>query len=144
MIGNDFIDFASKLAVSQPTTPAGCRSAVSRAYYGAFHMALEWLEESHFHKFGDNEHLQVQRHFQNCNVTEGIEIGTLLKNLHESRKDADYRLDKLQAETDANAKACVLRADAIRTRLQQASPSDPTGQAIVAGIEKFRQKLNIP
>jgi len=38
MTGPDYIAFAAKLAVTY-TEAASCRSAISRAYYGAFHLA---------------------------------------------------------------------------------------------------------
>ena len=41
MNGDDFIQLAGKLATS--ADPASLRSAASRAYYGAFHLAGEFL-----------------------------------------------------------------------------------------------------
>jgi hypothetical protein len=49
MDGSAFIVFASRLAVATASGPAGYRSAVSRAYYGAFHLARELLQEFGFH-----------------------------------------------------------------------------------------------
>ena len=43
MNGDDFIQLAGKLATS--ADPASLRSAVSRAYYGAFHLAGEFLAD---------------------------------------------------------------------------------------------------
>ena len=43
MTGDDFIHLAGKLATS--VDEAALRSAVSRAYYGAFHLALQFLED---------------------------------------------------------------------------------------------------
>jgi len=38
MTGPDYITFAAKLAATYAEA-ASCRSAISRAYYGAFHLA---------------------------------------------------------------------------------------------------------
>ena len=43
MTGDDFIILAGRLATS--ADEASLRSAVSRAYYGAFHLALRFLED---------------------------------------------------------------------------------------------------
>ena len=43
MNGADFIDFAAKIAATY-SDAASCRSAVSRAYYGAFHLARSLLD----------------------------------------------------------------------------------------------------
>ena len=43
MTGNEFIILAGKLATS--ADEASLRSAVSRAYYGAFHLAIQFLND---------------------------------------------------------------------------------------------------
>lgn len=40
---NEFIDFAGNLAVQAATSAPKSRTVVSRAYYGAFHLAGEFL-----------------------------------------------------------------------------------------------------
>ena len=43
MTGDDFINLAGKLATSPDE--ASLRTAVSRAYYGAFHLALAFFDD---------------------------------------------------------------------------------------------------
>lgn len=122
MDGNDFIEFAGKLAASKTCGPAGYRSATSRAYYGAFHLARSFLHQSGFYSVkGGNEHQWVHRHFLNCQFNEAREAGRLLENLHESRKEADYDLARSYADDAKNARACVDRADRIRDRINRCS-----------------------
>jgi hypothetical protein len=45
MTGDDFIAFSGKLAANPAAGEAGFRSASSRAYYGAFHLAMAFLAE---------------------------------------------------------------------------------------------------
>ena len=112
MDGNDFIDFASELSATDGIGPAACRTVVSRAYYGTFHMALALVNEfGFFCRRTDNEHRWVQWHFQNCKLPLAQAIGGALQNLHESRKEADYHLTRPQPDSPANATACLLRAE---------------------------------
>jgi uncharacterized protein (UPF0332 family) len=134
----DFLTFASKLAAQPGNGPSGFRSAVSRAYYGAFHLAKEFLESQHFFCHSENQHQWAQKLFLNSGVQIGREIGQLLSNLHESRKLADYRLDKTVAETQANAQLCALRADEIRTRISQCNDVKVLPQLLV-GISAYRK-----
>ena len=43
--GGDFIDLAAKMGLARGANPASRRTAVSRAYYGAFHIARALLIE---------------------------------------------------------------------------------------------------
>jgi len=142
MDGNDFIDFASELSASDAIGPAACRTVVSRAYYGAFHLALALVEEfGFFSRRSDNEHRWVQWHFQNCKLALAQEIGRALQNLHESRKEADYDLARPQPDSPTNAAACVLRAGEIRRKLAECR--DPTISAqLVAEMVDWRTKTN--
>ncbi len=128
MNGKDFISLAGRLAVAGKSSEAEYRSAVSRAYYGAYHCARELLESFGF--FGGskvgNEHEWARRHFENCQVTEAATLGSLLKNLHTSRKEADYDLDKPGNNTQAAAKLAVERANKILSLLAQCQQNSTT------------------
>jgi len=142
MDGNDFIDFASELSATDGIGPAACRTVVSRAYYGAFHLALALVNEFGF--FGrrtDNEHRWVQWHFQNCKLPLAQEIGRALQNLHESRKEADYHLARHQPDSPANATACVLRAEQIRKKLGECRDPQIAAQ-ITAEMSDWRRRTN--
>ncbi len=138
MQGKDFITFSGKLAAQNSIGAAGFRSATSRAYYGTFHLARELLEGHGFLcRDQGNAHLWVRRHFQNCTSQKPKEVGRLLENLAESRKDADYRLDKAYADKQENAKLCVLRADEIQKLIAECDEAGHREQ-IRKEMEAFR------
>jgi uncharacterized protein (UPF0332 family) len=141
--GSPFIDFASKISQQASSGAPGWRSAVSRAYYGAYHLARDFLVRQNWHCTMENEHLWVQRHFANCKLPLAKAVGQALANLHQSRKDADYELANAAAETQNNAIACVMRADAIRTQLQQCA--DPTSlPTILSEMKTYRKLMQWP
>lgn len=100
MSPNDFFAFASKLFLSFPAGPACHRSVISRAYYGAYHSALDLVERELGIrcKSGISEHLYLQRLLKESQVDEAIELGQSLDNLHQSRKEADYDLDSARPD----------------------------------------------
>ncbi len=139
MTPNDFIDWAD--GVAQSAGPAAAmRSATSRACYGAFHLAKEWLGVIGIHpRKGDNEHAMIQRYFLNCTQTEAVEVGGLLGNLHEARKEADYHLSRARSETTQFAQDSVARAKLILEKLAACSNA---GAAVKQQIEDYRKKIN--
>jgi uncharacterized protein (UPF0332 family) len=140
MDGSDFLDYAGKVAAMRSVGPAGYRSAVSRAYYGAFHLSCLFLEQYNFRcPKTENAHVWVQKHFLNCTLPLAAETGRLLADLHQSRKDADYDLAKTYADSQKNAAFCVARADEIRTRLQECATA-PNIEQVRAEMLEFRKR----
>ena len=132
MTGDDFIDLAGKLATS--ADEATLRSAVSRAYYGAFHLALEFLEEIERPvPRNTNAHVLVARKLQNAGQPDAYRAGSLLGDLHSDRIKADYRLDDKRAGTVAFARTCVETAHEIRSALS-ACRMDPVRSEIKARL----------
>jgi uncharacterized protein (UPF0332 family) len=143
MDGSEFIDLAAKMALAANTNAAGYRTVVSRAYYGAFHLARRMLNEIGFRcRVRDNEHLFVQRHFANCREPKAQEAGRLLGHLHENRKEADYDLHKPQAETQWFALLCVKRADRLRDHLNHCR-SQETLAKVISEMTAYRTAANI-
>ena len=116
MTGDDFIHLAGKLATS--VDEAALRSAVSRAYYGAFHLALQFLEDIE-RRIPRNAqaHVQATRTLQNSAHPDAYRAGSLLGDLHTERIKADYRLDDKRVGTSAFARTCVETAHEIGTAL---------------------------
>ncbi|HEX4143646.1 MAG TPA: hypothetical protein VHY91_08945 [Pirellulales bacterium] len=142
MDGGDFIEFASTLSATEGIGPAACRTVASRAYYGAFHVALALVKEfGFFCRRTDNEHRWVQWHFQNCKLPLAQEIGRALQNLHESRKEADYDLARPQPDSPVNAAACVLRAEEIRKKLGECRDPQISFQ-IAAEMSEWHKRTN--
>lgn len=142
MNGSDFIVLADHL-VKQKLGPSGYRSAVSRAYYGCYHLARDVLKDFGWYcRDRANEHLWVQWHFENCTIATFVAIGKSLANLHQSRKHADYDLDKAFAETEANALTGVVRAERIKSEIAAAT-NGANKDVMRAEMDAYRKKLNM-
>jgi uncharacterized protein (UPF0332 family) len=92
----DFLTFAEALQLT-PDSPgppeAALRSAASRAYYAAFHHALDLAcKEGFGPSFQASDHKQVQDHFRNCKPPDRIrqKIARELERLCDQRRQADY------------------------------------------------------
>lgn len=111
----EFIELAGKLATGGKS---GARSAVSRAYYGAFHLAMQLLGEYAAAPTANGQaHALVQNYLQGVKNTDANEAGVLLSDLHGERLKADYRLSNEKAETLQFAMQAVEAAHAINVRL---------------------------
>jgi len=135
----EFITYAARVAASPTSGTAGYRSSVSRAYYGAFHLARQLLEndlEIDCRAAG-NEHALIQQFFLNCSVKKGVAVGMLLRNLHTSRKEADYMLETNHSETQVAAMLSVERATELARMLDEIKEG-PLRALIQAGIVQYR------
>ena len=138
-----FIDLAAKLASSPDSGPEGHRSAISRAYYGAFLSTLSLVETviGVQCKIGTlSEHQALQRLLMNCQVAEAAELGQMLSNLHEQRKGADYDMDDPEYEDAGAAQLGVARAEQIMNQLKLCTPI-ATRQKIQAGMLQYRSRV---
>lgn len=140
---SEFTFYAAKLASRANLTRAEYRSAISRAYYGVFHSVKEFVEKDlgHSCKAGGSEHRKLQQFLMNCRVDEGVDLGRMLQNLHESRREADYDLDDVASESQSQARLCVERAVATVSALTICA-SGSLKENIRAGIEAYRKLTN--
>jgi uncharacterized protein (UPF0332 family) len=93
MMGRDFLVVANQLASGG--TEAERRSAVSRAYYGAFHVAREFMESLKFRvPRADRAHAYLARRLANCGHLRTQQAGTDLITLRGDRNQADYDLHR--------------------------------------------------
>jgi uncharacterized protein (UPF0332 family) len=88
----DFLTLAYGLAAG--TTEAEWRSAVSRAYYAAFHAARQLLRDLGFRvPRGDQAHAYLWMRLSNCGDAGLVAAGQKLRDLRSDRNHADYDLD---------------------------------------------------
>jgi hypothetical protein len=90
MNGHDFLRVASILASGRAMDEAIARTAVSRAYYGAFHITIEYFDALGVQSFGHGEPrhlLAASKH------DEAMTAGNILADLQNARVRADYKLD---------------------------------------------------
>lgn len=89
MNGRDFLDTARYLAARG--TEADCRSAVSRAYYAAFHAARDLLTALRFQvPRADRAHNYLYVRLNNCGDAGVIHTAFLLNKLRGLRNQGDY------------------------------------------------------
>jgi uncharacterized protein (UPF0332 family) len=139
----EFISFANSLSASATSGPAGYRSAVSRAYYGAYLSVLSLVEVDLqiSCKIRDkSEHAVLQMFLVGCQVPEAAAIGLMLGNLHQCRKEADYEMDNNTYEDQVESQRCVDRAADIVRELNKCQVMS-TKQKIKAGMIQHRRML---
>lgn len=117
MTGEDFISLAAKLSAS--TGEAERRTSVSRAYYGAFHMALAMLESCQIQiASGDNPHKRLYQCLDNSGDNDLRLIADKLNTLRRIRNDADYDLLSSHLTNTRNVQrhlqSAIATVDAIR------------------------------
>jgi uncharacterized protein (UPF0332 family) len=93
MDGGDFLTVADALAAGN--SEAEWRSAVSRAYYAAFHRARDLLRLCQFDVPGDERaHQYLERRLANAGLVDLITAGSRIGSLRRIRNWADYELDR--------------------------------------------------
>lgn len=141
MNADDFLSLAGKLAASTDAGEATYRSAVSRAYYGAFHLAKSLLGElGHSAPRTANVHVFVQHHLNGSGQPSACMAASLLSDLHAARNQADYQLDNDSAGTQAVAKLSVETAHEIRSALVNCAETQAREQ-VVAGLAAYAQRI---
>jgi len=110
----EFIDFAQQLAVQAVSTPALLRTVTSRAYYGAFHLAKEFIRSLGLPVTAKHDtHIWLMGSQQQS----AHEAGKLLADLNNARINADYKLEEATPELPAFARKSVERARAVQSLL---------------------------
>lgn len=139
----EFIRFAEAISTDSSIAPASCRSAVSRAYYGGFHLVREELVRPLGFRVlrGGNEHIWLQRVLLGSNVVEAQQIATTLRSLSDYRKQADYDLRKEECEQHSHVLKCLKLAQDIEAFTRTALETKTLAQ-IKSGITAYLKKIN--
>jgi uncharacterized protein (UPF0332 family) len=101
----DFISLAIRLSNSH--NEADLRTAVSRAYYGAFHVAREFLEDCGVYLSGKElfkveAHQKVRFCLGESRNEDAVMVGKKLGSLRDRRNEADYELKLTTFSNPAN------------------------------------------
>ena len=92
MAPTDFLELAARLMADG--TEAAYRTAVSRAYYGAFHAAVMLIKEMGVSlPIGPESHQKVRYCLMESGEAAGVQAGDSLQILRQDRNRADYDLD---------------------------------------------------
>jgi hypothetical protein len=134
---HEFIDFSSNLAVQPTASPPKSRTVISRAYYGAFHLACELLIR--FGKKPTDRH-DAHEWLQRIPCEPARSAGLKLADLLQARKRADYRLADPQTDSQITARQYVLLAREIEALLQSCE-AEPHRTAIAAEVKRRQQEL---
>jgi uncharacterized protein (UPF0332 family) len=114
MDSRDFLRLAAFLATAHSHGARAYRSAISRAYYAAFHVAQGTLAGLGVPPTtGPGGHGEVIALLQNCGDAGRIPIASMLDDLKGWRNDADYRLDMLTIENSTSTMIAIETADEI-------------------------------
>lgn len=133
----EFLVVADHLA-SQPSE-ASKRSAISRAYYGVFHLARELIESCGVKVARSAEgHGVVLRCLQNCGMEKLARAGSMLDSLRSIRNKADYDL----ASTAFTPKAAETHIGIAKQLAQQVRQADPI--SIRQAIRTYAKTISIP
>lgn len=107
---SNFITEATEALESQEASEIKCRCSISRAYYGLYHLALEYADSVSVPPVSDCSgpvHKNLAAYYQGSyDSDEAIKmkhrrIGYILKQLHENRVKADYKIDKICDKVEA-------------------------------------------
>jgi uncharacterized protein (UPF0332 family) len=131
------------LIVAAGATEAHHRSAVSRAYYGAFHVARRVLEELGVRlPKGEQVHAKAVYCLQDCGDANSAEAANELVALRSERNRADYDLERL-VYRKREAATQVTKARTIVMILDQCR-SGPGAQEFRAKVRAQAKLLGLP
>jgi uncharacterized protein (UPF0332 family) len=137
MTGRDFLAVATALAAGK--TEAEWRSAISRAYYAAFHVAREFLTTLRFRvPAGEQAHAYIWLRLSNTGDPKNDVLGRLLRDLRGRRNTADY--DLARARTASNAQDALNDAKDLIAQLAALSGS-PTAVTLRDNVRNYEQNI---
>jgi uncharacterized protein (UPF0332 family) len=144
MDGREFFKVAERL--KERSSEAEFRSAVSRAYYGAFILACQLQRSWGFNvPVGPQAHGVVRNRLQACDqpeISDVSQAGSKLGDLHSRRLDADY-LRKENVGEKKTATRWVEVARDIITQLEGCE-SDPKKTKVILAIKTYEDKIKPP
>jgi uncharacterized protein (UPF0332 family) len=138
---NQFLIFA-EILLKQPLNPALCRSAVSRAYYGAYHHVKEFIESAGVTILsGPEGHADVWKHLADVGDADIEKVGNDIATLRGMRNEADYKLSELRLEKKPNVDREVENARDIIERIDACISDNARCSSVHAAIMKAHKKL---
>jgi uncharacterized protein (UPF0332 family) len=141
MDANNFIALAGKLAVMSHADEAAYRTAVSRAYYGAFHVARLFLTELGFEPVANaNVHAFVRHYLSGSRHRDARLAAAELADLQQARNRADYQLDNPDVGSRAYAMVSVERATRIISALDRCQAREAR-DSIRQGIAEYERRI---
>ena len=143
MHGREFITLANTLL--DGGTEAEHRTAVSRAYYAAFHTAKAFVTSLQFHiSEGPQGHGELVRNLRECGVHSITPVGSQLGSLKTERNDVDYHLQKAKfcgPRSRDNSTKSVRTAEKIIEKIDGFAASKEHSKEVQKGIKAYLDKM---
>lgn len=138
MTGEDFIGVATRLLAGR--SEADLRTAVSRAYYGAFHLARGFVQQCGVViPSGPEVHKSVQWCLANAGDAELRKCADWLESLRSTRNKADYDLSDDRFTRRPNVTVHVQRAVNLATVLRS-----PSVSAAAPAVRAYAVSIGLP
>lgn len=135
MNGFDFLDLAVRLSASHKE--ADLRSAVSRAYYGVYHLAIAFVEDAGVALPAAAEAHEKLVWLLNAGETlRAIDASRMLASLRKERNRADYDLSVTKYRESPNVRTQLIAAQEIVAALA-ACGVEPVRSEVHANIRSF-------
>jgi len=135
-----FIDLAERL-IAKEKNPEGFRSAISRAYYGAFLQAEDFLRRMNVYLITDKKHQELVLILAHTGDVDVDEAAAMLGDLRDERNRADYKLGDKDVETEAHAQECLDNAKDIIAKLNGCRIIPSRFHAVTAKIQVEVKRL---
>lgn len=141
MRGADFVQVARSLAETRQEAPARLRTAVSRAYYGAYLEVREAMRPFRGKVTIDeySSHANVRLLLRNCGVDGCVSIAKHLGELHARRQEADYELTPWI--TPENVCLCIKQAEIVIAFVGPLS-TGAGRRSLCEGLRGYLQRTN--
>jgi uncharacterized protein (UPF0332 family) len=138
MNAREFLDLAEELIAG--SSEAYWRTAVSRAYYCAFHVARSLMEKAGFKvPESDAAHSYLAMRLSNAKHPEIEEAGRGLEDSRRARNRADYRINLPFDE--AKARVDQLRAGDVARLLEEAGTLPTVMERITQGMREYERDV---
>jgi uncharacterized protein (UPF0332 family) len=135
-----FLYLAERLA-EHGAYPAEYRSAISRAYYAAFHFGLILLREMGFSIVQNaSAHEEVYQHLNNSGDDELAKAASKMSDLRTRRNHADYELNRHDVEEKKNATMLVHQAARLIETIEKRCHSE-NRRSIIVAIQEWKNRL---
>jgi uncharacterized protein (UPF0332 family) len=140
MEGKEFFALAQKLA--QMRTEPALRSAVSRAYYGAYHCCLQLLREFGLQFSKDaSAHEKVAAYLNNAAINEIQATADTLTHLRRRRNSADYDIASKEFQNHVDCQLELARAQSIILEIEKYH-QEPFRTQLRNGLRNYHAKIN--
>jgi len=122
--------------------PVEFRSAISRAYYAAFHVGRNVLKKMGFSIYQNaTGHEEVYQHLCNSGDDELAKAASKMNDLRAIRNNADYKLNRSDVEKKRNARMHVQQAERLIETIEKRCQSEKRSEIIIA-IQEWKDLLS--